>query len=219
MGRRAVLAWAGIIGPVLFTATYMAQEVVRRGEYSPMAEPISALEVGPYGWVQQLNFVVFGVLTIGYALGLHIGVEHARFGAAGPGLLVLSGIGLVLAAVFPLRQDPAGETFDPGGHAVSGAMFFSCSALGLILLSRRLKHDDAWRPFAGYTLVAGLIALAGFVTMFAVVLPPGAPLEDWTGLAQRLLILLVLFPCRIALDVRLLRLASGPRLHRAAAGS
>jgi hypothetical protein len=32
----------------------------------------------------------------------------------------------------------------------------------------------------------------------------GAPLHDWVGLAQRLLILVILFPCRIVLAIRLL---------------
>ena len=31
-------AWAGIVGPVLFTATFLAQEPFRRDEYSPIAE-------------------------------------------------------------------------------------------------------------------------------------------------------------------------------------
>ena len=46
-----------------FTAVFLAQEALRRNEFSPVAEPISALEVGPNGWVQQLNFGVFGLLT------------------------------------------------------------------------------------------------------------------------------------------------------------
>jgi hypothetical protein len=50
------LAWAGIVGPILFTVVFLAQEALRRDEFSPVAEPISALEVGPIGWVQQLNY-------------------------------------------------------------------------------------------------------------------------------------------------------------------
>src|SRR5215211_8924406 len=57
-------AWAGIIGPMLFTAAFLAQEAFRRGEYDPLAEPVSALEAGPYGWIQRLNFVMLSLLTI-----------------------------------------------------------------------------------------------------------------------------------------------------------
>jgi len=41
--------------------------------------------------------------------------------------------------------------------------------------------------------------------------PSEAPLHDWAGLAQRLLILVVLFPCRIVLSLRLLQVESGER--------
>ena len=65
--RRAVhpiLAWAGIAAPVIFTAVFWAQEAFRRLEYDPLAEPVSALEAGPAGWIQQVSFVIFGLLTM-----------------------------------------------------------------------------------------------------------------------------------------------------------
>ena len=78
--RIALLAWAGIIGPVLFTVMFLAQDAFRIDEYSPLAEPVSALEAGPNGWIQQVNFVVFGVLTVAFAVGLHLGVRPTRAG-------------------------------------------------------------------------------------------------------------------------------------------
>lgn len=208
---RGVLAaaWAGILGPVLFTVAFVGQELSRIDEYSPISEPVSALEAGPNGWVQQANFVVFGVLTLAFAIGLHRGLRRTRAGFAGPGLLLASGVGLLLAAAFPLREDTTGATFDPGGHMVAGLMFFASSAIGLVVLSQRLRRDPAWRDLAGYTLVAGIVAAAGFVVMGAVVMPDDAPLHDWAGLAQRLVVLLVLFPCRVLLSVRLLRVTRG----------
>ncbi|MGH3716096.1 MAG: DUF998 domain-containing protein [Micromonosporaceae bacterium] len=108
-------AWAGIVGPVLFTAGYMAQEIARHGDYSPVAEPVSALEAGPYGWIQQVNFVVFGVLTLGFALGLHRGMPRTRAGIAAPAVFAVSGVALLLAAAFPLRENADGVVYDPVG--------------------------------------------------------------------------------------------------------
>ena len=200
-------AWAGVVGPVLFTGTYMVQEVLRRDEYSPMAEPVSALEAGPNGWVQQANFVVFGLLTLAFAVGLHRGIRPCRRGLLGPALLFVSGMGLLLAAVFPLREDAAGVTYDPGGHFVAGIVFFLSSAVGLVAVSRRLTGDPRWRSIATYTLGCGLLALAGFVLLGALAMPDDAPLHEWAGLAQRIVILAVLFPARIVLSLRLLRVA------------
>jgi hypothetical membrane protein len=204
--RPATLAgWAGILGPVLFTVAFLAQDAVRAGGYDPIAEPVSALAAGPSWWVQQLNFVVFGVLTLVFAAGLQVGIRRTRLGWLGPALLFVSGIGLLLAAAFPLAQDASGATYDPGGHFVAGLLFFPTSAAGLIALSRRLRRDPRWRGLATYTLAAGVTAIAGVVTMVALVLPDDAPLHAWAGLAQRALILAVLFPCRVVLAARLLR--------------
>lgn len=207
--RRSLVlsAWAGIIGPVVFTATFLAQERFRVGEYSPIAEQVSALEAGPNGWIQQVNFVVFGLLTIAFAVGLHRGVRPTRAGIAGPALLTVSGIGLLLAAAFPIREDAAGLTYRPAGHLVAGSMFFMTSAVGLIVLSRRIASDTRWSGVATYTIAAGIIALAGFVAGGVFVVPDDAPLHQWAGLIQRALILLMIFPCRVVLSLRLLRVA------------
>ena len=57
---------------------------------------------------------------------------------------------------------------------------------------------------AGYTLVAGVVGIAGVVVSVTLVFPEDAPLAAWAGLVQRILILAALFPCRIALAARLL---------------
>jgi hypothetical membrane protein len=192
---------------VLFVITFLVLEVVQGAEYDRVSEVVSALEAGPYGWVQQLSFVVFGALTLVFAAGLHRSVAPSRGGAAGPALLALSGVALVLAAVFPLREDALGGTYDPGGHVVAGSMFFASSAIGLVVLSRRLARDPRWSNLATYVLVAGILAIVCFVAMGALVMPDDAALHGFAGLGQRAIVVLVVFPCRVALAVRMLRLA------------
>ena len=204
-------AVAGIVGPVLFTVTFLVQEQFRRDEYSPIAEPVSALEAGPNGWIQQLNFVVFAVLLFAFAVGLHHGVQPARFGIAGPALIAWGGVGLVLAAVFSLRVDVSGATYDPTGlHYVSGPIVFASIGVGLVVLSRRLARDPSWRNLAGYTLGTGVAVVVLFVAFGLLVRPDGAPLHDYLGLAQRAT-LAVWLPRVVILAVRLLRLTRDAR--------
>jgi hypothetical protein len=199
--------WAGVLGPVLFTLTWVAQELFRIEEYSPIKEPVSALAAGPNGWIQSVNFGVFGVLTMAFAVGLY-GVSHSsRAGVVGSALFLVSGLGLLMAAAFPLREDPAGVTYDPGGHFIAGMTFFTSSALALVVISFALTRRAELRRLATHVRVAGILMLLSNPVMGILVIPDGAPLHDWAGLAQRIIVLGLLFPARLALSYRLLRVA------------
>ena len=202
-------AMAGIAGPVLFTLGFLVQEQLSRGEYDPISEVVSALAAGDRGWIQQVNFVVLGVLTMVFAVGLHRGLAPSRAGMVGPVVLFIAGAANVLAAIFPLREDATGATYDPGGHQIVGTVFFASSSVALIALSRRCAADPRWHAISGWILAAGVMAALSFPLMGALVIPDDAPLHDWAGLAQRLIVLVLLFPARIALAVRLLRVATG----------
>jgi hypothetical membrane protein len=200
-----IAGWAGIAGPVLFTLAFLLLEQLTRDDFDPVRLPVSALEAGRYGWVQQVSFAVFGLLTMVFAVGIHRGLRKARLGFAGPILFGLSGVAALAACAFPLRQDAAGQVYDPGGHSIAGFAFFLTSALALVVVSRRIAADPAWAGLAGWTLAAGVACLAGFVVMGTLAIPEGAPLHDWAGLGQRAVVLLALFPARVALSIRLLK--------------
>jgi hypothetical membrane protein len=199
-----VAGWAGIAGPVLFTITFLTLEAVRR-DFEPLRLPVSALEAGAHGWVQQISFVVFGVLTVVFAVGIHGGLQATRRGIAGPILFGVSGVAAVAAGLFPLRLDSDGQVYNPGGHSAAGFTFFLTSALALVILSRRVAADPAWSRLARWILAAGIACLVGFVVMGRLVIPDDAPLHDWAGLGQRAIILLALFPARVALSIWLLK--------------
>jgi hypothetical membrane protein len=197
--------WVGIAGPVLFTLTFVGQELFRIEEYSPLAEQVSALEAGPNGWIQQVNFYVFGILTMVFAVGIHLGLRPSRFGVAGPALFFLTGIAAISAGVFPLREDAAGVTYDPGGHMPAGMTFFIGSTLALIVISFRVARDPAWRGLRVFIVVVAVGLVVGNVLMVRLVIPDDAPLHEWAGLGQRILVVGLLFPARIALSYRLIR--------------
>ncbi len=75
----AALAAAGIAGPIMFARVALVQSLLRP-EHSLVADPISALAAGPSGWVQDVNFLVFGALMVAYAIGLHLGVPPDPMG-------------------------------------------------------------------------------------------------------------------------------------------
>ena len=61
--------WAGIAGPVLFVSIFVIEGRLRAG-YDSRSMYISALSLGPRGWIQMLNFVIFGLLLLAFARGI-----------------------------------------------------------------------------------------------------------------------------------------------------
>ena len=198
-----VLAVGGIVGPILFTATFIVQGLFRQG-YSHLSEPVSALAAGPNGWVQDVNFFVFGPLMVAYALGLHLGIRSTRWGMIGSALLVLSGIGLLVAGAFPARDANGAFSVGPG-HVTGAFMAFLGAGAGLIAISRRMARDPRWRSLATYALASGIAIVVLFLATGRLAVPDDAPLHDWAGLMQRLTVA-VWFPCTIVLALRLGRI-------------
>jgi hypothetical membrane protein len=87
----SVVALAGIVGPIVFAVVALMHSLLRE-DHSLVEHPVSALAAGPSGWIQNVNFLLFGALMIAYAIGLHVGVRPSRWGLVGFGVLVLSGI-------------------------------------------------------------------------------------------------------------------------------
>lgn len=200
---------AGMVGPALFAVVFILQNVIRTDD-DAVAEPVSALSIGEYGWVQRLNFVVFGVLLLVFAAALYRGVAPSRLGWVGPTLLSVAGAGTFVAATFSLARDETGAIYDPRFHQIGGTMFFGGTALALVALSRRFARDPQWRNLAPYTLVAGIASIAGGVVINALAIPDDAPLHGEVGLIQRVLVLAVIFPALITIGHRLRSLSSPP---------
>jgi hypothetical membrane protein len=198
------LALAGIAGPVSFIVLVIVQGILLP-DYSHVEMPISALAAWPTGWIQILNFCVFGTLMITFAVGLHGGVQESRRGAAGFPLLVLSGIGIVIAGVFPWKMINGVPT-ETTPHVAGAIISFVAGGLGLIVLSRRLSTDPRWRDLSTYTLSTGITVLLLFVVLGIFAIDNDAPLHPWAGLIQRV-ICAVWFICLIVLASRLRRLA------------
>ena len=208
----AALAAAGIAGPVMFAVVALVQSLLRP-EHSLVADPISALAAGPSGWVQDVNFFVFGSLMIAYAIGLHFGVRPTRWGVVGLAFLVLSGVGLVWAGLFPATDATGAPQDDRILHIVVFPITFLGAGSGLIVMSRRMAGDPRWQRLATYALATGIAVLLLLLVGAGLVRPPGAPLHPWWGLFQWIL-LAVWFPCTVVLALRLLRLtrvADAPR--------
>lgn len=208
----AALAVAGIVGPIVFTLLVILQGLLQP-DYSHLVLPISALAVFPSGWLQTVNFCLTGALMVAYAVGLHLGIRSSRNSVVGPALLMVSGIGLIVAGAFPMVTDASGALVEPTGHAVGAILSFLGAGFGLTALSRRMAADPQWRNLAAYALASGIAIVVLFLAMAGLAVPNEGVLHGWFGLLQRV-VLGIWFPCLIILAVRLVRITRGENRPR-----
>ncbi|MFC8807744.1 DUF998 domain-containing protein [Streptomyces anthocyanicus] len=102
MGNQVLLACGMAAGP-LFTVAYLLQGASRVG-YRPFRHPVSSLAFGRAGWVQTVNFLLAGLLSLVFAVGLWR-VGFSRWGAL---LIGAWAVGLLGAGAF--RTDPVANS-------------------------------------------------------------------------------------------------------------
>ena len=175
-GALSARAWlllaAGTAGGLVFTGVYLAEGATRAG-YRALAQPISALSLGPGGWVQQLNFITFGVLVCLSAVGWRAALASGRGALAFPMLRLVAGVGLVMDGLF--AQDPSGG-YPPGAragvptvhgqlHTLFAMITITALAAGCFVLARRFAAEPGWRRWAVAAAAAGVVTIV-FITAF-----------------------------------------------------
>ncbi|HZV48254.1 MAG TPA: DUF998 domain-containing protein [Candidatus Dormibacteraeota bacterium] len=168
-----LLLVGGGLGTLLFTAVYLIEGATRPG-YDAWVQPISSLSLGPGGWVQRANFVLFGVTTIGCsAIGWHRALRPGFGAIAYPVLRGVEGAALILLGFF--SQDPTGG-YPPGAptpatpslhgeiHVVLSYVGF-VSLLSSLLLARRFAMEPLWRGWVWPTVLFAILPIA-FITAF-----------------------------------------------------
>src|SRR5437879_4740554 len=189
-----LLIAGGAIGPLLFIIVLLIEGATRPG-YSAWHNYGSSLSLGPGGWMQIANFIVCGLLTLCFAIGLRQVFRTGRGSVWGPILLGVFGVGLMVAGVFV--TDP-GLGYPPGTHTscpqsfhgtmlgVNAIFTFGSLAIACFVLASRFAGDANWKGWALYSVVTGVLMVGSFIGSAVVSaldeggVLPGSP----TGLIQ-----------------------------------
>lgn len=138
-----ILAFCGIIGPIFYTIVLITLGLLRPG-YSHIIQSMSELEEvgGPNIIVMNtIGFPLLGLLLIAFTFGLHRGISEGKGSMLGPGLVVLSGIGLVGSGIFPCDQGCVDVTIISKMHSISASIAAFAMILAAFTISYRLKND------------------------------------------------------------------------------
>lgn len=193
-----LLIACGAIGPLLFILVLLVEDATRPG-YNAWRQAASALSLSDQGWMQITNFIVSGLLILGFAVGVRQTFQKGRSATWGPILLAVVGVGLIIAGIFV--TDPAfgyppgtpdGPTLHPTLHGnihffIGGLAFFSGLPASCFVFARRFAGNPQWKAWAASSVATGVLMLAFFVA-YAIVAAsvPGSP----GGLLERISIVI-----------------------------
>ncbi len=164
--RTLGLISCGGVGALLFTAIYLIEGATRPG-YDARSQPISALSLGSSGWVQQINFVVYGVLLVVSAVGWYRFLAPARGAIWFPLLQSISGLCLIGAGLFTMDPCPG---YPPGTtqatstahgtlHSIFAWTLIITLAQGCFTLAISFWRLFQWRGWAVYSWMTGALIL------------------------------------------------------------
>ncbi|MGB7969116.1 MAG: DUF998 domain-containing protein [Methanobacterium sp.] len=179
--KQQFYAICGIIAPIIFWIMVIVESILRPG-YSQYYNFVSDLGVGHLAILQNINFIVFGILTIIFALGLRNGLPtpQGRSLKAGVWFVILFALGVLLAGVFP-------ESFlSANPHNIVSATAFVAIIAAQLLIWQGLKNRDktVWGRYATYSFISGLLSLILVIFLKVAILYGFYP-----GLSQRVFLI------------------------------
>ena len=167
--------WYAIAGAGLFMTTSCV-ESAQRPDYDAWHQSISALSLGPRGWVQMLSFFAFGSIVLTTVPVWRRVLAGGKGATVFPLLTGLTGASLFACGIVP--QDPA-PGYDPMGLALTGPTLRGLihlavagvaalsSVAGLLVMAWRFRGDPGWRGWSRYSVLMAL-AMAACVVVYGV---------------------------------------------------
>src|SRR5215207_7750790 len=160
---RLLLGGGVVAGPLV-----VAAQVIMREGFDLRRHPLSMLSLGELGWIQIINFIASGLLSVAFAVGMRRVLHPGRAGAWGPLLVGIFGLGLIIGGVFvtdpdlgfppgvPPAKDPSWQSMV---HDIGPGVAFDALLLACLVLMRRFigLHQHFWMAYCAATAVALLV--------------------------------------------------------------
>ncbi len=124
-----------------------------RPGYSAINVAVSFLLLGSNGWIEITNYIVLGLLLIVFALGFlqwRSAVITAGWRRAITALLVLSGLGFAMAALF--LPDPVGDlqlSVHAMLHEIAFTLVFLPLGISCLLIGNQFRKSPTLPPSLG----------------------------------------------------------------------
>ncbi len=161
-----IFLWCGVLIAPVFISIFLLEGWMRP-DYQPLRQAVSALSIGPRGWIQRANFFITAALALGYMLGLWL-TQHG-LALADPILVGIFGVGLLGAGRYvtdrtgihtlqasPKQRSRSGVLHDLFSLPVFAALLIDCMVRTYLFS----VSSEYW--WALYSFVSGLLLLVFF---------------------------------------------------------
>jgi len=162
----AIAARLSIVTGVLFVLILLSLHIIEP-EFDPTWRFISEYALGSVGWLMHLAFFALAISLASAGVAIFSQIRTV-VGYLGLGLLGISAIGILLAAIFttdPISTSSEAATQSGKLHVLGASLDWT--PLAALLLSFSLIRNEGWRPIrkslfitAGITLVATVAFIA-----------------------------------------------------------
>ncbi len=183
-GSLIVASAAGIVGPILFAVVLVIASSLRWiasflgwPGYKPYQHYVSELGVGPFAYLQNLNFIVFGVLMVAFAGGLWHGMPKEGNLKVGAFLVGVFGLSLVFMGLSPMDPSTPSELgaapeAKAGGivHLLAFVIAFGSVIPACFIFAKGAWQNDRSQRYGNYSLLTG-VAATFFYLMILVIWP------------------------------------------------
>lgn len=181
MSNQKILALCGIIGPILYLTVITVLGSLYPG-YDHLSDVMSKLGAtgAPNAIIMNVfGFGLLGLTLIAFAFGLYM-IVKSRISLA---LMIISGLGIMMAGVFQCEPGCVGSSFNAMMHNISAGIPAFGMGFAMLFLALRFRKDRKWKNYSLYTLATGiLIAFFGLSFLFS-------DFQGFEGAIQRMTII------------------------------
>jgi hypothetical protein len=191
--RHTALLWVSLLGSILFNVIYFSYGAIAV-HYNMMRQSVDELELLHYGWIQSVNFIVFGLSICIFAVALRKELQSGFGTTLLPLFHLLTGVGVILMGVFIHEPE----------HSYVGIISFVLLQVSFILLVVRLWGYPGWKGWTIYTLIS-IVLMVLFLVLFYYANQKNGP---YAGVLERMVVVVRLLWIFLFLQ----KLLSGARL-------
>lgn len=208
---RSLLGW-GVIAGVFYLIVGTTHGLLRDG-FSFAEHPLSLLMLGDFGWVQQGNLILTGLMLIAAAVGFQRVMTPDNRGTSTGVALGIYGLALIGSGIFP--PDPVDGFPDASSAAeatTSGVLHLTFGGAGFIALATAAFLMVSWFRKRNTTSQAKRARLTGFIILIGFL--GGATLANSTiGVILLWIAVLTGWVWLSGTSLRVYRIVPHPDLH------